>query len=209
MRTIGQAVKEVRTRKRYSRKRLEEETKIKKDFIEAIEKEEWSKLPEYPVVQGFVKRIATTLKANPREVVALLRRDYPPQKLVISPKPDVSEKFTWSPKLTFITGVVVVIMIVLGYLGFQYLRFTSPPPLEIYQPQEGQVIAGRDFAVSGKTDPQAVVKVNNQLVLVGGDGFFTAEIEIFEGTEEIEVKAISRSGKETVIRRKIVPELAE
>ena len=39
------------------------------------------------------------------------------------------------------------------------------------------------------------------------NGYFSAKIEIFEGTSEVVVIAKTRSGKETVIRRKIVPEL--
>jgi hypothetical protein len=61
--------------------------------------------------------------------------------------------------------------------------------------------------VVGKTDEDVTVKVNNQPVLLGIDGTFQVEIQIYEGTKEIDVQAISRSGKETVIRRTIVPEL--
>ena len=207
MKTIGETLKETRIRKKYSRARLEEETKIKKEFIEAIEKGNWEDLPEYPVVQGFVKSIATTLKVNEKQTVARLRRDYPPKKLRISPKPDVSDKFVWSPKLTFLVGVVAVSLIVLSYLTFQYIDFISPPPLSVDRPKDGEVINQNTIIISGKSDPEAVVKVNNQLVLVEEDGSFYSEIEIFEGTEEIEVKAISRSGKETVVRRKIIPRL--
>lgn len=209
MKTIGKALKEVRVRKKYSRARLEEETKIRKEFIEAIEKEDWKALPEYPVILGFVKSMATTLKANPRQLVALLRRDYPPKKLSINPKPDVSDKFSWSPKLTFLVGVVIVMMLVLGYLGFQYTKFKSPPTLEVERPDEGEVVSQSTLLVSGRTDPQAVIKVNNQPVLVEEDGDFLTEIEVIEGTEEIKVRAISRSGKETVVRRRIRVELAD
>ena len=75
MKTIGESIKSARTRKKISRAKLEEETKIKKEFIEAIESEEWSNLPEYPVVRGFVRSIAQTLKVDTRKMLALLRRD--------------------------------------------------------------------------------------------------------------------------------------
>lgn len=207
MKTIGESIKSARTRKKISRAKLEEETKIKKEFIEAIESEEWSNLPEYPVVRGFVRSIAQTLKVDTRKMLALLRRDYPPKKLRVNPKPDVSDKFKWSPKLTFIAGVVFVFVLVFGYVGFQYYKFTSPPSLEVYKPIEGEIVKGRRLVVTGQTNPQVVLKVNNQPVLVSEDGDFKTEIEIFEGTEEVIIKAISRSGKETVVQRKIVTKL--
>ena len=103
--------------------------------------------------------------------------------------------------------MVFVFVLVFGYVGFQYYKFTSPPSLEVYKPIEGEIVKGRRLVVTGQTNPQVVLKVNNQPVLVSEDGDFKTEIEIFEGTEEVIIKAISRSGKETVIQRKIVTKL--
>jgi len=209
MKTIGTTLKEARTKKRYSQVKLEKETKIKKEFIEAIEKDGWEDLPEYPVLRGFVKRIAATLKKDPEKMVALLRRDYPPKKLNINPKPYISKKFFWSPKLTFFLGILTVSILIMGYLGFQYIKFINPPHLEIFSPKENQKVNKLNILVSGKTDPQAVVKVNNQPTLVDEYGSFSAEIEIVRDTQEIIIKAISRSGKETTIRRNIITDLIE
>ena len=207
MKTIGKLLKEARVRRRYSLDKVERETKIKKEFVDAIEKENWKVLPEYPVVVGFVKNLASSLKINESQAMAFLRRDYPPQKLSINPKPDVSKEFVWSPKLTFLVGVGAVLAVILGYLVFQYVRFVSPPELIVNEPTEGQVIDSRFLTVAGKTDTDATIRVNNQPVLINENGEFTTEIEISETTGEIEVKATSRSGKETVIRRNIKPEL--
>ena len=207
MKTIGKLIKEARLKRHYSWDRLENETKIRKEFINSIEKESWEKLPDYPVVVGFVKNIASILKINRGRALALLRRDYPPKTLKINPKPDLFEKFTLSPKLAFILGVVMVAIAILGYLGFQYVTFTSPPRLEVDKPQEGQTFNESEIQVSGKTDPEATVKINNQQVLIKEDGSFEAKIEIYGKTEEIVVKAVTRSGKETVLHRKIKVEL--
>jgi cytoskeletal protein RodZ len=209
MRSIGQVLKEARVKRKLSRGQLAEKTKIKKEFIVAIEKESWEDLPELPVVSGFVKNIAQALKEDKEQMAALLRRDYPPKSLRISPKPDVSEKFTWSPRLTFILGMIVVVLMILSYLGFQYINFQRPPRLEVSSPQEGAVISKELVVVEGKTTPSAAVVVNNQPVLVEEDGSFKAEVEVFEGTNELVVKATARSGKETVIHRKIKPEISD
>jgi cytoskeletal protein RodZ len=207
MRTIGEVLKEARVKRKLTFTKLEETTKIKREFITAIEKEDWEKLPEYPVVNGFVKSLAGVLKIDVKETLAKFRRDYPPKNLRINPKPDVSEKYIWSPKMTFLVAIVVFTLIILSYLGYQYVDFISPPFLEVINPNEEEVITHPLLIVSGLTEPEAVIKVNNQPVIVEEDGKFFAEIEIFEGTQVIEVKAISRSGKETVIHRKIKPEL--
>jgi cytoskeletal protein RodZ len=207
MKTIGDYLKEARIRKKYSKERLEKETKIKKGFIDAIEKEEWARLPDSSVVTGFVRSIANALGLIPERTLAILRRDYPSKKVAVNPKPDLKTKFSWSPKHTFIVAIISVLFIVGGYLSFQYVNFVRPPALTVVSPQDGEIVKTREIVVSGKTNPEAVVKVNNQPFLVGDDGGFSGTLEVYEETFEVEIKAISRSGKETVIIRKITPEL--
>ena len=207
MRTIGQLIRDARAQKRYSRSKLEEITKIKTGFIEALEAEDWEKLPEYPVLQGFVRNISEALKLDQKNLSAVLRRDYPPKDLRINPKPDVATKFMWNPRLTFLLGIFVVSLMIIGYLTFQYVSFISPPKVSIDFPNEGQVVRKRELKVTGIVEKEAAVFVNNQPALVDGEGSFSATIEIFEGTEEIVIKAIKRSGRETIIKRKIKPEL--
>ena len=207
MKTIGELIKKERVKKRSSRARLEKVTKIRKDYISAIEEEDWDKLPERPVVAGFVNSIAQALNIERKQASALFRRDYPPKKLRVSPKPDILNKFVWSPRLTFLVGIVAVIIVILSYLTIQYTRFIQPPVLEVTTPSEGQIIKENIIRVTGTTDPDASVVINNQPVIIEEYGSFLAEIEIFQETYEIVITAKSRSGKETVIRRKIIPEL--
>jgi cytoskeletal protein RodZ len=203
MKSIGILVKEVRTKKKLSKESLETKTKIKVEYIDALEKEDWSRLPEYPVVVGFVKNIAATLSIDDSLAVALLRRDYPPKSLTVNPKPDVGRQFTWGPRLTFITAVGVLLFCIFIYLISQYIHFVRPPELVIETPQENQLVSDRKFIVKGKTDPEATITVNNQPTLVEENGKFTAEIEIAENTNEIIIDAKSRAGKETILSRKI------
>lgn len=207
MKTVGEYIKAARVQKRYSLVKVERATKIKKEFIAAIENGVWEKLPEFPAVLGFVKNLAEFLDVSSRQAVAFLKRDYPPKVLIVNPKPDVENKFVWSPKMTFLAGVGLVLVVVSGYLFFQYTKFISPPTLAVSQPKSEEVVKDREITVAGKTDPDAVVRVNNQPFLVGENGDFMGKVLIFEGTNEIAVKAISRSGKETEVRVKIKPEL--
>ena len=203
MKTIGQLLKETRRKKKYSTDDIETKTKIKKEFIYLLENEAWERLPDYPTVQGFVRTISKELGINEEQSAALLRRDYPPKKLSVNPKPDVKDKRVWSPKKSFVLGISAVIIIVLGYLGVQYKKFVSPPNLVVINPVEGQSVSELIINISGETDSDAIVLANNQPILVDVDGIFSQELEIEEGTKEVTIKAISRSGKESVIRRKI------
>lgn len=204
MKRIGQVIEFARRDKKLSYQKLEETTKIRSSFVEAIEKEEWHKLPPFPTVLGFVKSLSSALDIDEKMTIAVLKRDYPPKKLNINPKPDISSKPSWNPKLTFILGVGLVAVAILGYLIFQYAKFTSSPRVSLTSPVEGQVVNGDTVLVFGTTDTDVKVTVDNEPVLVDEEGKFSTNIGISQDTTKIVVKATSRSGKETVIERKIL-----
>lgn len=206
MNTIGTLLTKARRERGLSLERLESETRIKRVFIKAIEEEDWEKLPEYPVVLGFVRSIAGVLGIPDGKALALLRRDYPPKNLKINPNPDVEKKFSWSPKLTFLVGIGLFLLLLLGYLGLQYTKFMAPPMLEISKPKEEEVVFSKKVVVEGKTETDTTLEVNNQPIIVDADGNFSGSVEISKETTELTFKATSRSGKETEIKRKIVVE---
>jgi cytoskeletal protein RodZ len=206
MNTVGQILKEARVKKNISLVKLENLTKIKKEFILLLEKNDWDNLPEFPVVSGFVKNISNALGISTANANAILRRDYPPKRLAINPKPDVEGKFSWSPKLTFAIGIGIFLVLVLGYLGIEYTKFIKPPELIIDKPVENEQVLQTKVKIEGKTTTDAILTVNNQPIILDQDGKFVTEIEITKDTKELKFISISRSGKKTEIVRKITIE---
>src|SRR5579859_4866257 len=214
MKTVGNLIKEARFRKNYSREKLSEITHIRVSFITAIENATWENLPEFSIVTGFVKTISHFLNIDANQAISLLRRDYPPKmKDSVAmlandrqgPKTkEINKKFVWGPRLTFLAGILAVILIVLAYLGFQYKKFNSPPYLFVSQPTQNQKVTGFLLQVAGKTDPDATVTVNDQPVVLDSNGNFSTQIDLSKNTREVKIVAKSRSGKETVIMRSII-----
>ncbi len=204
MKSIGTLLREARIKSKLTLSNLEEKTKIKKSFLKALENEDWSHLPEFPVVIGFVKNVASFTGLNQEQIVAFLKRDYTLKKPPLSPKTtSIPREFHWNPKFTFILGILFAGIFVFSYLGFQYKRFTSPPKLNVLSPVENQTTSNTKILVSGKTTPGATIRVNDQPAIVDDEGIFQTEINLNKGENEIEIKAISRSGKETILKRKI------
>ncbi len=197
MKSIGEHLKDIRVRLGKSKRDLSKATKIKEEFIDDIENEKWNLLPEYPVVVGFVKNISKALRLQEDQVMALLRRDYPPKKINPNPKPDIKEKFAFNPRLTFISGVLVAVLAVLFYVAMQYFNYVAPPKLEIISPKDGQTVNMGMLKVVGTVDSDATLEINNQPVLVADDGNFVAELEVGGETQKLEAVAKSRAGKET------------
>lgn len=203
MNKIGDILKDTRVKKDISLNKLSGLTKIKPEFLQRIENNDWENLPEYPVVSGFVKNIATYLDLPVDNTIAILRRDYIPKKLTINPKPDLDTKFVWSPKVTFFSAIVLLVIMVIGYLSFEYLKFIKPPSLTVEAPSENQVIVSSKVKVKGKTTTDVLLTANNQPIILDPDGLFDSEIDVVKGTESITFVAISRTGKRTEVNRKI------
>ncbi len=203
MKTIGEILKSARVNKNLSLAQIEKVTKIKASFIGAIEQEAWDTLPAFPTVLGFVKSLSSPLGIDEKLSVAVLKRDYPPKKLRVTPKPDITNRLVWSPKLTFIVGIALVLLALFGYLGLQYIRFISPPRLTIESPKPDQIVVGRSVNVFGITDTDAKITVNDQPVTVSDDGKFSVSLDVVPETKEIRVQASSRSGKTTTVSRRI------
>ncbi len=203
MNTIGQIIKTARVKKKLSLKTLEDVTKIRATFIKSIEEEKWNLLPTSPTVLGFVKSLSSPLGIDEKMAIAVFKRDYPPTVTSISPKPDMFSRFSWGPRPTFAIATVAVILIVLGYLGYQYIKFVSPPDLTVDSPKENQVVTGSSVSVFGSTDSDVKITVDNQPVLIDADGKFSVNIGITNTTKKIDIVATARSGKTRTISRNI------
>jgi cytoskeletal protein RodZ len=203
MKSVGQVLKRSRQKKKLSVEKLSQITKIKPEFISSMESQSWDKLPDYPVVSGFVDKIAKAVDQDPEKVKAFLRRDYPPKNINPNPKPDLKLKITWSPKLTFAVGIFMVIVGISSYLIYQIKSFNKPPDLEVANPQQQEIIKTSKIFITGKTDEDATVRVNNQQIYVDEYGNFSGEIDVYEKTKQVEVVATSRSGRQTVVVRDV------
>jgi len=203
MRAVGELIRDVRTRRKIGRSTLEKKTKIKSEFIEALELSNWQALPEFPVTSGFVKSICSYLRIDQGKALALLRRDFPQKDLKINPKPDGIQRLFWTPSTTIFFGVVLALFGFLSYLFYQYTSFVRPPEIIIDSPSDNEVVKGENVLVKGRVDSNVSLVINNQPVFVGEDGAFETNISVYEGTESLQFAAKSRSGKETIVVRKI------
>lgn len=203
IKTIGEVLKTARLAKKHSLVTVEAATKIKQEFIQAIENQDWETLPEYPVTMGFVKTVAAFVGVDENKAMATLRRDYPPHVISQNPRPDISNHFSLNPKTAFMIVIGIVGGLLLAYLLYQYVVFTRAPKLEVITPTQNQQITTEELTVVGKTVSDATVMVNNQPAIVDDEGNFTTEIEVSPETKEISFTAKSRAGKETTLVRRI------
>ncbi len=86
----------------------------------------------------------------------------------------------------------------------QLLYDGEKPKLELTEPEDGRQVQGtRQLNVSGVTDPDAQIYINDSQVIVKSDGTFTNQFNLSDGDNNIIIKAKDKAGNTTELARKI------
>ncbi len=207
MKTVGEMLKNAREKRGWTIDQIAHATKIQARFITALEANQFNELPESAFVKGFVRNYAQVVGRDPNMFLAVFRRDYGqdskgkviPRGLV---QPINQPRFRWTPTLTIVTGLTMIITLFLTYIIIQFRSLSGLPPIEVTLPQEGSEVSVL-VAVEGKTHPQSTVNVNHQPVTVTESGQFSHTISLSPGEHTITIEATSRNGKTKTIQRTV------
>lgn len=206
--TIGETLREERQHHRLKLKELSNRTRIKLEYLRALEENSFNKLPAATFVKGYIKSYAQVFGFDYQPLIALLRRDYKesakgklvPREFV---KPILKKRHLWTPVTLIVTLLGTAFAIIMVYIGLQWYQLTKPPSLEVTDPAEEAFVASQ-IKVVGQTAPEAIVTVNSQPVSLQPDGSFQTEIFLpREGVNTLTIEATDRRGKSTIIQRSV------
>ncbi|HEX7041997.1 MAG TPA: helix-turn-helix domain-containing protein [Patescibacteria group bacterium] len=205
---IGDRLKEERKKQGLAIDEVARSTKIRPQFISAIETGDYRRLPGSSYTQGFVKNYIEFLGLPMKESMAMFRREYNEIEYTkVMPDSFVGREDI--PLKTFrlnrAIGLVLVIVIgILFYLFYQYRSAFFAPSLSVDSPPERAKISSQTVAVSGITDTNTTVTVNDLPTLVDSTGHFIKEIPVFPGTTTITIKSENSFGKISTVERHVI-----
>lgn len=208
MRTVGQTLKEERERKFYTLEEIEKATKIRKELLEALEEGQYRKLPPLTFIQGFIKNYGKFLGLNTEKLLAIFRREFsegkhPPRILETFSNPVDKRRLRITPTKVLVSLVLGLIIVFFVYLWFEYMFLVGEPFLEVIRPTDQSSTSVATLSVTGRTDPEAKVSINNQEIRVDLSGKFSQEIELADNINTITINATAKSGKVTKISRTV------
>lgn len=127
---IGDELKRTREEKGLSIYDIENKTKIKATFIEAIEKEEFEKIPGRVYVKGFVKNYAKFLGMDSNQLLQKLNKHFQEgeeEDLLVNSRPQLVRPIKenrFSGKFTKIISIILILC-VLGFGGYKGIEYFS------------------------------------------------------------------------------------
>lgn len=208
MRTVGQLLKETREAKLYTLEDIEKHTKIRKEMLKALEEDNYDKLPPLTFIQGFVKNYGKFLGIDSVNLMAILRRDFeskkhPPVVLESFSKPLSSSRIRITPSR--LIGIVLALVIIgfFSYLWVEYRQFVGSPKLDVISPTQGQTVEMTSVEVTGSTDPETRISVNEQEVSTDSSGNFKEEVKLSSSVNTITIVATSKFGQATKVERTV------
>ena len=192
-------LKNTRLDKEWELTDISKKIKVPLKYLESIENETVSCFPQEPYCSLIIKDYADYLGLNGTDVLALFRRDFDQQ---LKTKKKNSLFFSFTPKFTFTVSLFLIILFFFIYLTSEYIKFHQPPKLEVVWPLEATVSSSM-IEISGVTDSESTVRINDDLILVDVNGIFQKKINLSSGENNIIIESTSPNGKQTVVNKVI------
>jgi transcriptional regulator with XRE-family HTH domain len=201
--TLGEQLKKIRSEARLTLQDVSRETKIPVKYLTMIEEGQHEKLPPDVYVKGFLKSYAIFLGVDSQKLISLYLRDKDIKQHMGGENNNVHSSFKLAkiPRFTLTPKMVTIILaLVIGIGGFYYLyrevgRFAAVPRLVVTNPIGDTSVAGNSISISGYTDQDAKLTINDQPVMVNDNGEFQENILLQEGLNKINVSSVNRFGK--------------
>jgi len=188
---------------------VERKIGIGREYLEAIEKSEWQKLPGEIYARNFLKRYASFLGIEAKGILKKFGEEIKQQtfwaegidqrRFGIRPV-----RFLSWPKILKNIALAAGVLVVIVYLGMQIWSLLKPPSLKILYPEDGMVISSGAVKVLGKVEDESWVAINGEEVAVDKAGFFTIDINLNKGLNIIKFEAKRKNRRATEIYRRLV-----
>ena len=208
---IARELKQARTDKKIDLKKVAQITGISQKYLEAIEAGEFNKLPPGVYSKNFIKEYAIFLGLGANVLLELYAEDEDTsatpkkQKFFSKEVPGFFHTVNF-PKIVKTFSIVAITVVYFFYLGIYLNKIVTPPYLNLSEPTANLVTQNNVIIFSGSSDPDAQIKINEELVLIKSDGSFYKEVNLKEGLNTVIIVAQKKYSKKNEIIRKIFVE---
>lgn len=220
-RSIGKKLKDERYNKGVTLSEVSQSTKIRVEYLEALERDDFSKFDSHVYAKGFIRNYALFLGLDPAPLIALYRRDFEniDKKRKVRAKrqeePNVKKteevKHTITKqKIAYVVVSVVVLFFSISLIAFLQNTF-KPPKLLLTNPEVSNEpykyleTDTKSIRIEGQTEAGSLIKINEEPVPIKPGFTFQSDfLPLTADNNIIEVEAISQLGVKTAIKLEIV-----
>lgn len=201
MKTTGEIFSAQRLVKKLSLARIASDLRIKKAYLEALEKGAWQNLPEPPFVRGFIKSYAQYLGLDADHILAIFRREYDERKYPQKSSYQKQKRLMFTPNKLVNLALIIAVIIFIIYLAIGYTSLLSSPKLEVSAPPNDLTTSVPYVVVSGQSEKDATVSIEGQIMPLDENDNFSYQLALEEGKNIIEIIASKRLSPKAKVTR--------
>ncbi|PIT95472.1 hypothetical protein CO116_01450 [Candidatus Falkowbacteria bacterium CG_4_9_14_3_um_filter_38_19] len=212
--TVAEQLRRARQDKKIKLKQVAKKLNINEKYLASLEKGEYDKLPRGVYGKNFLREYANWLGLDYQELAKAYNGElniYQPQGAKeLFAKQVVKKQYLWAiPKITRNILIIAIVAICFVYLGWRFNKIISPPDLLIYSPVENLITVQSTVEVLGKTEAEAQIIINNEIVLSDTSGNFSKTVSLKDGLNNISITASKKYGRSKTITRQILVKTEE
>ncbi|MCK5211600.1 helix-turn-helix domain-containing protein [Candidatus Parcubacteria bacterium] len=205
---IALELKKARTDKNLSLEKAAQKTNINKKYLLALEEGEFDKLPTGIYQKNFLREYARFLGLDAKELLNIFDQEFGPRNKTrtkpFARKVPQARFFITFPRIIRTIIIVTIISVCLVYLAYYISNIIAPPQLTIIYPRENLSTDQSVLTVSGKTETETNVLINQEKILPDSNGFFSLEINLKPGLNTVTIIAQKKYSRENKIERIIL-----
>lgn len=197
--TVGDYFRRRREEEGFSIKEVSDKLGIRKEYMESLESGNYGDLPPQVYVRGFIKSYSELLGIDGNQLIKIYNREISSADGQIKEekkkgfrRKGFNSYLAITPGILTLVASIAVISVIGYYFYHQINSFNSKPYLFLESPQSDEVVKQNELWVTGKTEEDAVLKINGQAISVGSDGRFSEKITLSEGKNRLVVEAKNR-----------------
>lgn len=196
MRNAGEILREKRLELGFDLDSVSKKLKIQPKYLSALEENNHEVFDSKAIAGGFLQKYANFLGLDTPTVLAFWRRDFRIFVKNTPPALNLSKQLYFSPAF-FIALIAVIVVSVFIYLGLvQNSTYNSAPELEIFTPQDGEIVGTSNILLKGKVSANSEVWLNSRMLSLNSSGEFTENLFLHPGLNTLTFKALNPSNIE-------------
>ena len=206
--SIGATLRSLRKRQGISLDTIAEQTQIQRSHLESFETDAHHLLPDPLYARHFLKQFVEAINGDVDYFLSRYDEECGSCSAITDelrvPRQRTKRRLllkwrTWAK----IAGLAIPVLLLFIYIGFQLHNLLAAPNLLVDTPADNIQTTVATVNVSGQTDQEVQVRVNDDPVLTDPTGRFSMDITLTRGLNLVTIEAQRKYGKTTTVRRSI------
>ncbi len=206
--TAGEKLRQARLFKNLKIEDIAKKLNIRSEYLIALEEERFDKLPTGLYGKNFLKEYAAFLGFKLTDIMKSLEEGLPHNDTEdpFSQKIVKKNKFIIFPKIIRNALIIIAVLVCFLYLISYFKKIIFPPDLLVSQPAKNILVKSLVITVTGQTEPEAEVRINNTIILNNHGGHFSQDINLKKGLNSLIISAKKKYSREQVVVRQVIVE---